>query len=70
MLPKNAKKAQTATHYVAVGLDSLSAALSASAIALSLTGPGIIVNTPFEAVGAFCGAGSAGLTLAATRNSA
>ena len=62
MSPKNTKKAQTATHYNAVGLGSLSAALSASAIALSLTGPEIIVDAPFGAVGTFCGAGSAGLT--------
>ena len=70
MSPKNTKKAQTATHYVAVGLGSLSAALSAFAIALSLTVPGIIVDAPFCAVGAFCGAGYAGLTLASARNSA
>ena len=70
MSPKNTKKAETATHYVAVGLDSLSAALSASAIVLSPTGPRIVVDASFGAVGAFCGAGSAGLTLASARNSA
>lgn len=56
------KKTQTAKHYVAVGLGSHSAALSATGIVLSLTGPGIIVGVPVGAVGAFCGAGSVGLT--------
>lgn len=41
-------------HYVAVGLGSLWAALSASGIALSLTDPGIIADAPLDAVGAFC----------------
>lgn len=60
--PKITKKAQSATHYVAVGLGSLSVTLWASSIALSLTGPGIIVGAPLDAVGAFSGAGSAALT--------
>lgn len=43
---KKYKKAQTATHDTAVGLDSLSAVLSTTGVALSLTGPGIIVGAP------------------------
>ena len=42
-----------------MGLDSLSAVLSTTGVALSLIGPGIIVGAPLGAVGAFCSAGSA-----------
>jgi len=59
---KKYKEAQDATHYVAVRLGSPSAALSASGIAASLTGPGIIVSALLGSLGAICGACSAGLT--------
>lgn len=58
-IAKKYNKAQTATHYVAVSLGCLWAAPSASGIALTLTGPGIIVGAPLRAEGAFCGTGSA-----------
>lgn len=41
---------------------SLSAALSASGIAASLTGPGIIASALLGSLGSICGASSAGLT--------
>lgn len=47
-IAKKYNKAQTATHYVAVGLGCLWAAPSASGIALTLTGPGIIVGAPWN----------------------
>lgn len=61
-IAKKYKKAQTATHYTAIGLGSLSAALSTTCVALSLTGPGITVGASLGAVDAICGACSALLT--------
>ena len=64
---KKYKKVQTVAHYVTVGLGSLSATLLTSGIALSLTGPGIIVCAPLGLVGAFCRAGSVGSTISLSR---
>ena len=58
---KKYKKAQTATHYTAVGLGSVAAALSVSGIATSLTGPGVIIGAPLGGIAALLGAASAAL---------
>ena len=42
---KKYKKAQTATHYTPVGLCSVTAALSVSGVATSLTGPRVIYRS-------------------------
>jgi len=58
---KKYKKAQTATHYTAVGLGSVAAALSVSGVATSLTGPGVIIGVPLGGIAALLGAASAAL---------
>jgi len=55
------KKAQTATHYTAVGLGSVAAALSVSGVATSLTGLGDIIGAPLGGIAALLGAASAAL---------
>lgn len=52
---KKYKKAQTATHYAAVGLDTLASTLSISGVAASLTSPGIIIGVPIGGVQPFIG---------------
>ena len=64
---KKYKKAQTAAHDTAVGLGSLSAVLSTTGVAFSLTGPGIIVGALLGVVEAFCGVASAVLTNFSTK---
>ena len=59
---KKHKKAQTATHYTAVGLGSVAAALSVSGVATSLTGPRVIIGAPLGGIVALFGAASAALT--------
>ena len=59
---KKHKKAQTATHYTAVGLGSVAAALSVSGVATSLTGPRVIIGAPLGGIAALFGAASAALT--------
>jgi len=52
-LLKKYKKAQTATHYTAVGLGSVAAALSVAGVATSLTGPGAIIGAPLGGIATF-----------------
>ena len=59
---KKYKKARKAIHYSTVCLGSLTTALSAGAIATSLTGVGIIASIPIATVAAFSGAAATGLT--------
>ena len=49
---KKYKKAQTAMHYTAVGLGSVTAALSVSGVATSLTGPRVIIGAPLGGIAA------------------
>ena len=52
---KKYKKAQTATHYAAVGLDTLASTLSLSGVAAGLTSPGITIGVPIGRVQPFIG---------------
>lgn len=52
---KKYKKAQTATHYAAVGLDTLASTLSLSGVAAGLTSPGITIGVPIGGVQPFIG---------------
>ena len=58
---KKYRKFPTATHYTAVGLGSVAAALSVSDVATSLTGPGIIVGAPLGGIAALVWAAFAAL---------
>ena len=58
---KKYKKFQTATHYTAVGLGSVAAALLVSGVATSLTGPGVILGAPLGGIAALLRAASAAL---------
>lgn len=54
-MQKKYKKAETATHYAAVGLDTLASTLSISGVAAGLTSPGITIGVPIGGVQPFIG---------------
>jgi len=60
---KKYKKARKALHYSLVGLGAFTAVLSSGAVAISLTGVGIVVGTPVAGIATLSGAVSTGLSV-------
>ena len=60
---KKYKKARKALHYSLVGLGTVTAVLSSGAVAISLTGVGIVVGTPVAGIATLSGAVSTGLSV-------
>ena len=61
---KKYNKTRSVTHAIALSSGTLSALLTSSGIATSLTGPGILVGIPLSAIGGLCGIISAVATVA------
>ena len=61
---KKYNKTRSVTHAIALSSGTLSALLTSSGIATSLTGPGIVVGIPLSAIGGLCGIISAVATVA------
>jgi len=60
---KKYKKARKALHYSLVGLGAFTAVLSSGAVAISLTGVGIVVGVPVAGIATLSGAVSTGLSV-------
>jgi len=60
---KKYKKARKALHYSLVGLGAFTAVLSSGAVAISLTGVGIVVGAPVAGIATLSGAVSTGLSV-------